>query len=419
MSASHPHVSVFTPSHDTRYLPQAHRSLLEQSYSDWEWIVLLNGKASTWSPPAADSRIKISRAPAKVKGRVGALKRAACEQARGQILVELDHDDVISRGCLAQIVDAFRDDRVVLAYSDFAQINEDGSANKEHFDPSFGWIYSQGTFEGKTYDRCHALAPSPHNVGYIWYAPNHVRAFRHATYEKVGGHKAELEFLDDQDLMSRLYLEGEFAQIKRCLYLQRIHPRNTQREQRINEAIQEQTVEYYRQTIEGLALAWAARNGLRCLRMRTPAWIGDEPDDRYEDVLIHPDEPKIDATDNSVGLLKAYDVLQRMPARAAFFNECYRVLTHAGLLLSQTPSTDGRGAFQDPSNVAFYNENSFMYLTQQALRDVIPELVSRWQVSYLRTFFPTPGHVDMNVPYVQANLLAVKDGPRQGGPLLC
>jgi hypothetical protein len=95
------------------------------------------------------------------------------------------------------------------------------------------------------------------------------------------------------------------------------------------------------------------------------------------------------------------------------------VLVHAGLILTQTPSTDGRGAFQDPSHTAFYNENSFIYLTQQELRSLIPELTARLQVSHLRTFFPTPGHVDMNICYVQANLLAVKDGPRQGGPLLC
>jgi O-antigen biosynthesis protein len=419
MSTSAPKVSVFTPSHDTRHLPEVYRSLQEQSYTGWEWIVLLNGKASAWSPPATDPRVKISRSPAKVRARVGALKRAACELATGEILLELDHDDLLSRGCLAQVVDAFRDEGVVLAYSDFAQINEDGSANHDHFDPSFGWVYSQGTFDGKTYDRCHSLAPTPHNVGHIWYAPNHVRAFRRTSYEKVGGHNTELKFLDDQDLMARLYLEGEFAQIKRCLYLQRTHSRTTQREQKISAAIQEQTVECYRQTIEELALAWAARLGLRCLRLRTPVWIGDEADDRYEDVLIDPDGLAIDAGDSSVGLLKTYDVLQRIPGRAAFFNECYRVLAHAGLMLSQTPSTDGRGAFQDPSSVAYYNENSFMYLTQQELHDAIPELTSRWQVSHLRTFFPTPGHLDLNIPYVQANLLAVKDGPRQGGPLLC
>ena len=89
------------------------------------------------------------------------------------------------------------------------------------------------------------------------------------------------------------------------------------------------------------------------------------------------------------------------------------------MIFTQTPSTDGRGAFQDPSHTAFYNENSFMYFTQAALREVLRDLTARFQLSHLRTFHPSPGHVDMNIPYVQAHLLAVKDGPRQGGPLLC
>ncbi len=137
-------VSVFTPSHDTRYLDLAYGSLPDQSFSDWEWIVLLNGRASAWKPPADDPRVRVSRAPARLRG-VGALKRAACELASGEILVELDHDDQLSRGCLTQLIDAFGDDSVVLAYSDFAQINADGSPNRERFDPSYGWVYTRGT----------------------------------------------------------------------------------------------------------------------------------------------------------------------------------------------------------------------------------------------------------------------------------
>jgi SAM-dependent methyltransferase len=198
-----------------------------------------------------------------------------------------------------------------------------------------------------------------------------------------------------------------------------VHEESTQREARINAAIQDQTVVYYREFIEDLALAWARRNGLRCLRLRTPIWIGEEPNQNYEDVTLDPGDPRIDAGDDSVAVVKAYDVFQRMPNRAAFFNELYRVLAHAGMILSQTPSTDGRGAFQDPSHTAFYNENSFMYLTQASLRELIPELRARLQVSHLRTFFPTQLHIDARISYVQANLLAIKDGPRQGGPLLC
>ena len=411
-------VSVFTPSHDPRYLNLAYESLRRQSFSDWEWIVLLNGRAPAWQPPADDPRVKVSRAPARMRG-VGALKRAACERVSGEILVELDHDDQLSRGCLTQLVDAFGDPSVVLAYSDFAQINADGSPNRDRFDPSYGWVYSRGTIDGKDYERCHALAPTPHNIGYVWYAPNHVRAFRRSAYDEAGGYDAGLAFLDDQELMSRLYLLGDFRQINRCLYLQRIHSRNTQKERRTNAAIQEQTVVYYREFIEDLALAWAKRSGLRCLQLRTPLWIGDEPDERYENFVIDPAEPEIPVDPDTVGVVKAYDVLQRIPQPARFFNEIYRMLVHAGLLFTQTPSTDGRGAFQDPTHTAFYNENSFMYFTQRSLHEVVPDLVARLQVSHLRTFFPSPGHEDLNISYVEANLLAVKDGPRQGGPLLC
>jgi O-antigen biosynthesis protein len=410
-------ISIFTPSHDTRYLDASYAAMSEQSVSDWEWIVLLNAKAQNWKPPVADDRVKVSRAPANTHG-VGALKRAACAKCTGEILLELDHDDTISRGCLAQVLDAFSDPNVIFVYSDFAQINADGSPNRDRFDPGAGWEYSRGTIDGRSLDRCHALAATPHNMGYIWYAPNHVRAFRRSAYDEVGGYDADLEYLDDQDLMSRLYLAGEFHHVKRCLYVQRVHSASTQREQRINAAIQQQTVVYYRQYIEDLTLAWAKRNGLRCLRLRTPIWIGDEPDERYEDVVVEPDDPVLPADPESVAVMKAYDVLQRLPKRAAFFNEVYRVLAHAGLLMTQTPSTDGRGAFQDPSHTAFYNENSFMYLTQLALRESIPELSARLQVSHLRTFYATPGHEVLDIPYVQANLLAVKDGPRQGGPLL-
>jgi glycosyltransferase involved in cell wall biosynthesis len=410
-------VSVFTPSHNPRFLDAAYESLVKQSLPDWEWIVLLN-KGAQWRPPAGETRVRVSRAAARVRG-IGALKRAACQLASGDILVELDHDDQLSRGCLAALADAFTDPKIVCAYSDWTQINEDGSANHDRFDLGSGWVYSQGILEGAEFDRCHAMAATPHNLGYIWYAPNHVRAFRRASYEQVGGYNPDLAFLDDQDLLSRLYLIGEFAQVERCLYFQRVHENMSQVEAKTNAAIQEQTVVYYREYIEAMAQAWVSRNGLRCLRLRTPVWIGDEPADDYEDVTIDPGSVSIPAADDSVGIIKAYDVLHRVADRAGLFNEAYRVLTHAGLMLTQTPSTDGRGAFQDPSAVAYYNENSFMYLTQAALHDAIPDLKARLQVSHLRTFYPSPGHEERAIAYVQANLLAVKEGPRQGGPLLC
>jgi hypothetical protein len=87
------------------------------------------------------------------------------------------------------------------------------------------------------------------------------------------------------------------------------------------------------------------------------------------------------------------------------------------MLFTSTPSTDGRGAFQDPSHVAFYNENSFWYFTDRQYADFVPQINCRFQVSRLVTTFLSDWHREHNISYVNANLIAIKDGPRQGGPL--
>jgi SAM-dependent methyltransferase len=411
-------ISVFTPSHRPRFLTECYRSLAAQTHTDWEWIVLLNSGAN-WNAPD-DPRVRVLRE--RTTRLVGAVKRAACAEATGDILLELDHDDVLASTCLADVDAAFKAQRdTVLVYSDFAQINEDGTRNDDRFDESMGWEYDDVGVDGGTYLQCHALAPTPHNVSYIWYAPNHVRAFRRDAYEQVGGYDPDLEVLDDQDLMMRLYEAGDFSLIPKCLYLQRMHARNTQKNARINADIQEQTVARYESGFPRLAAAWSRRKGLDVVTIGTPRWPTTADDDPGEQVIIDPGDPRLPFADSSVGVIKAVEVLQRIPDRAAFFSECYRVLAHGGALLTLTPSTDGRGASQDPSHVAFYNENSFWYLTQQRLRDLsMPELShTRFQIGGIRTYYPTQFDQDNHILYVRANLLALKEGPRQGGPLLC
>ena len=410
-------LSVFTPSHDTRFLDDCYKSLVEQTHGDWEWVVLLNGEAPDWRPSSLDERVRVERDSGS--GIVGALKHKACELTKGEILVELDHDDILTATCLAELVKAFEAHQdAVLAYSDWAQINEDGSPNHVRFDEAMGWVYSDEQIGSQTYLRCHAMAPYPHNVAYIWYAPNHVRAFRRSAYEAVGGYDRELTVLDDQELMIRLFLLGEFVHIDRCLYLQRVHPNNTQVEPSTNAFIQEQTVHYHREHIEALANVWAQRKGLQALTLRTSTSPGTADAEPGDVVLLEADAPALRCEQGTAGVIKAVDLLQRIGSPVELFNECWDALAHGGLLLTMTPSTDGRGAFQDPSHIAFYNENSFWYVTQVQHKASVPDLHARFMVSHVRTYFPTAWHEQTSIPYVQANLIAVKDGPRQGGPLL-
>ena len=76
--------------------------------------------------------------------------------------------------------------------------------------------------------------------------------------------------------------------------------------------------------------------------------------------------------DNSISEVRAYDFLEHIPIGKTVFviEEIYRVLKEGGLLRHMTPSTDGRGAFQDPTHVSFWNKNSWLYYMQDEYRDL-------------------------------------------------
>jgi len=414
-----PRVSVFTPSHRPAYLTEAFASVMAQTFQDWEWIVLLNGGAR-WSPPEADPRIRII-ADDDVTG-VGAAKRRACAEAAGDLLVELDHDDLLASQALQSLVKAREEHPgVALFYSHGAQILADGSRDDSRFDPGSGWVYRDAVVDGRDVQYPVSLAPTPHNVSYIWFGPNHVRAFPRTAYEQAGGYDAARTVLDDQDLMCRLYGLGDFHLIDDCLYLQRMHAANTQRDAETNAFIQSETVALYDRYIEGNALAWAARANLLALDLgaahnKPDGYLGvdQRPGPGVDIVARFPG--RLDLPDGSAGVIRAVDFLEHVADKVALINEIYRLLAPGGLLLSQTPSTDGRGAFQDPTHVAFYNENSFWYYTEPGYRNFVPEIVARFQSSRLVTTFPTQWHTRHNIPYVTANLIALKDPmPRNGG----
>ncbi len=394
------------------------RSLLAQTFEDWEWIVLLN-QGARWRPPLEDPRLRVVIKD-DLAG-VGAAKRYACSLALGEFLVELDHDDELRSDALQLIVEAFdAHPHVGFVFSQFAQINEDGSRDNTQFDLNQGWVYEETTVDGRSMLQCNALEPYPHNVSYIWFAPNHVRSFRRAVYEMTGGYDATRDVLDDQDIMCRLYQLTDFHLVGECLYLQRMHKSNTQRETEINARIQKETVALYDRYVEPNALAWAIRRGLKSLYLgskesRPVGYLRVDSAEGTDTDIVGDVSAGIDLPDSSVGVILVSDFLSHVPDKVKLFNEFYRLLAHGGLLLTLTPSTDGRGAFQDPTHVAYYNENSFWYFTDRGYAQFAPELSCRFQVSRLVTYFPSDWHEAHKISYVCANLIAVKDGPRQGG----
>lgn len=417
-----PRFSVFTPSHKPEFLDECCASLQAQTAPDWEWIVLLNSGAS-WAPSTPDPRVRILTVD-RVAG-IGDAKSRACAAAVGTYLVELDHDDVLLPTALERVGEAFEDDpRASLVYSHCAQILGDGSRDDSRFSADAGWVYRELDLDdGRRVQYPVSLAPTPHNVSYIWYAPNHVRAFRRSLYEAIGGYDPGRFVLDDQEIMSRLYAVGPFQLIDECLYLQRMHDANTQRDPATNARIQQETVALYDTTFESHSLSWARRSGLLALDLgaahnKADGYLGvDQFAGPGVDIVATLPEP-LDVPDNSVGVVRAVDFLEHVADKIGLINEIYRILAPGGILISRTPSTDGRGAFQDPTHVAYYNEHSFWYYTEASYRAFVPQVTARFQASRLVTAFPSPWHEANSIPYVYANLIAIKDDtPRNGGAL--
>lgn len=67
--------------------------------------------------------------------------------------------------------------------------------------------------------------------------------------------------------------------------------------------------------------------------------------------------------DSSVKQLRANDIFEHLPHKVTTMNEAWRVLKPGGLLELFVPTTDGRGAFQDPTHVSFWTPNDIWYFS--------------------------------------------------------
>jgi SAM-dependent methyltransferase len=67
--------------------------------------------------------------------------------------------------------------------------------------------------------------------------------------------------------------------------------------------------------------------------------------------------------DSSIDVIRADDIIEHLPDKMLTMNEAHRVLVPGGRFEIFVPTTDGRGAFQDPTHVSYWNRNSFFYWT--------------------------------------------------------
>lgn len=414
--------SIITPEHNSHnpYLYELYESLCAQTYQQWEWILYLNNgckKENINLQIINDNRVKITEA-GTFESNIGAIKHHAFHLGTGDILVELDHDDLLTPECLNELFNVYEKNHDVgFVYSDCAilHMTEDFTPYNE----ANGWTYTKFNWKGKDLITMRSFQPTSHSLSFIWFAPDHVRSWRKDVYHKVGGHNSKLSVCDDHELMIRTYLNTKMCHIPKTLYIYRITGENTWIQR--NAEIQSKTVELFYQYARDLAEKDAKDRGLLCIDLGGGLYP-------YKDYLVVDSRNTADIKcdlnegiplpDNSVGVINASHIIEHLHDKTKTMKEIHRVLTHGGWAFIEVPSTDGRGAFQDPTHVSYWNENSFLYYTDSYLAQFIDNTDIRFQEYRRETFFPNEHLKNMNVNVVAAWLIAIKDNtPRFPGEL--
>lgn len=206
-----PLFSVLVPVCDPKpeWLQACIDSVLAQRYSGWELI--LSDDASedrsvrdlVAAAPALDSRIRARFA--ERRGGVSTATNAAAADAKGDLLLFLDHDDCLDPLALAALVQARQQhpapERVDVLYADedrFAQPNSS-------FHPGFKPEYSPELLL---------------RTNYI----HHPVAIRRRLFESLGGLRSEYDGSQDHDLLLRAVEQGgEVLRVPDILYHMRVH----------------------------------------------------------------------------------------------------------------------------------------------------------------------------------------------------
>lgn len=396
-------ISVITPTNNPKYLLDCWESLKNQTFQDFEWVIVPNNGCCVDLQNEKICVVPYTEATQSI----GKIKNFAFSQGKGDWLLELDHDDILLPTALEELSKVGSD-------FDFAYCNTANFHNEtwkpDVYNRNYGWSTKQFEYQGHALFEHISFEPTPASLRLIYWAPNHFRAWRREFYHKIGGH-SDLPVCDDHELVIKTYLNGSMKRIGKCLYLYRIVGNEWNQWLKNNKDIQKVTHELQDKYIYQLIERWAYLNNLKKIdlggRFGCPkGYISVDRKDAEICCNLNDCWPLLD---NSVGVVRAFDILEHLSNPVHTMSEIHRVLAPGGYLISMTPSTDGRGAFQDPTHITFWNENSFWYYTRAEQAKYTDNNSIRFQTMRLKTDYPSDWHRQHNISYVYADLAVLKD----------
>ncbi|GEM_PF-2719063 len=340
MSATRPLVSCIMPTADRRpFVPQAIRRFLAQDYEPRELVIVDDGADPIADLVPEDPRLRYVR----LEGRqtVGAKRNRCVEHSRGELILHWDDDDwMASRRISTQVQALLRAD---------AELCGQRRMLFHHLGTGETWLYAYpagprpvligGSLLYRRESWCRSPFPSV-QVGedsrFVWARP-----------------RARVATLEDL-----------------TLYVALIHPGNTY-PKRLRGPYWSRWPGDLRAIVG--EDAWdelaPAQPALRGGPMKLNLGSCDAPLDGYlnVDIVPGPSTEVVDLRepwpwlDDSVEHVRAWDIVEHLPDKIHTMNELWRVLAPGGTVEIAVPTTDGPGAWQDPTHVSFWNRRSFLY----------------------------------------------------------
>jgi SAM-dependent methyltransferase len=201
--AYRPLISVLLPTYETPLdvLHAAVDSVLAQTYSNWELVIVDDGSSSGELHDALsqieirDDRIRVVRRP--TNGGISAATNTALEAAAGEFVAMLDHDDELLADALLEVARRLDADPALdVVYTDQEYIDRDGTEDglllKPDWSPTLFW-----------------------GVMFV----GHLLVVRRTLAEAVGGFDPAFDNVQDFEFMLRLSERTErIAHVPRVLY---------------------------------------------------------------------------------------------------------------------------------------------------------------------------------------------------------
>ena len=193
---STPFISVVIPAYNAAaFLPEVIQSVIDQSYSEWELLVIDDGSTDNTATlvnqySESDGRVRLI---SKENGGVSVARNLGAQLAKGELIAFLDSDDLWLKDKLSVHVDYMKSHpQVGVSFSRVELIESDGSTTNKLTDNIVDTLKPQDLFYSN---------PTVTTSNLV---------IRKSVFQELDGFDASMQYNEDIDLLFRLAIQNHW-----------------------------------------------------------------------------------------------------------------------------------------------------------------------------------------------------------------